>query len=158
MSFDTDFDYSGAQSWLTNRIASQQALSDDLAAQIADLEITVGYDDLISTRIAALQAQKTRYDDNVTKLTEVSDEITALTGIPAEDKAKLHEFWTLVEEDKRSYMARILFNHTSMLANANFNALLADSANSVGQKQAVGSIICQNCNIDVRTTVILSRI
>lgn len=158
MSFDTEFDYSAAQSWLTARIASQQVIADGLGTEITDLQATTGYSSLVTPQVDQLNARKDRYDADIAKLNEVDGEITALTGLDAGDKTQIYDFWVLVQEPKESFMTRLLFNHAAILADTDFTALLADVTNDADQKKMIGELVCQKFPIDVRSTVIISRI
>lgn len=158
MSFDTDFDYTNALTFLDSCITNFNALSAATQTQIDDWAAVTGYSSIASDATTELTAQKANYDAKSAEFQVVKDEITAVTGLSAGDKTTLYDFRAITGEAKSSWMRRMMFNHASILADSDLIALLADATNTSDQKKMVGERICERYLIDSRTHIILSKL
>ena len=148
MSFDTAYDYSGAQTHLDTLIAAYQATSDEFQTKIDNLAALTGYDDKIASATTNYTNQKSVFDTMVARYQAVKAEIDALEALDSGDKDDLYAFQQLTSESTANWMARMLFNHTSILADADFIAILTDVTNTEDGKAKVAELICMNYPID----------
>ena len=143
MSFDSEFDYAAASAAMDTKVTEQNAAIAALDAQIAAVQaLPAAYDTEKTAREAALNSQKsteTLVRDNAQS---VKDEITAVTGLSSGDKASLYAFWQLTGESKRSWMQRMLYNHSGSLV-ADAAAVVADTdLDTQAKQQLAGELTC----------------
>ena len=143
MSFDTVFDYTLPKNYLNGRITD---FNNDLTTVNGELVILGNlsntYQSMCSRRMDYLNNKKGALETTLNKLANVVVEITTIETLPSDSKNTLYEFYTTYIkprklEFKKEYMARIMFNSTQIVSNANVllndGNITSDEANCVIQ-------------------------
>jgi uncharacterized ParB-like nuclease family protein len=147
--FDTLFDYTPVKAGLTAERGRVQELLDQNNTELASLQNATPYvaEPVVAARINTLQSENARNQLTITKIDAVLAEITTVETLTAEAKGSLYYFYTVVEVNKTDFMAKMLFNHASALANSTIIALQADTVTESASKVAVAKLIYQSYNI-----------
>lgn len=137
MSFDSTFDYSAVKTYLTDQITSLQLQITNTDNCKSVLEAST-YAGVLTNKIATLTATCTSLYAQVAQFQEVLDEISALEILGSGDKATLYAFYGFIPSiTKPDFMARMLFNYSSMIANSDLAAIIADVSSD---PEAIGAV------------------
>ncbi len=152
MSF-ADFDYTKTVDRLTAQVNNANTQLTDLDAKIAACDaLTSTYSTLVGPECATMHARKTFVTKNVTDWNAVLTEITRIQALSTEDKASLYAIYAALGEDLKTWMARMLFNTTGLLADC--SAILADGTLTSDQKTMLLKIVMQKYNININSRIV----
>jgi len=154
MSFDTDFDYTTMVNKLTDKIRVFEETSEQLAAQIAQLEINDdpandltndNVDDNIDATTAGTKSGKNRnavaptnpaqqiyinkkvqYDNMIADYNTAIDEIEAVEALSYDDKLILWRFYAYSRASLYRYMRVIAHSHKNMLADDTLRTIISE--------------------------------
>lgn len=152
MSF-ADFDYTKTVARLNAQVSSATAQVTDLDTRIAACDALSGsYSAVTGPECASLHARKTFVNKNLTDWNAMLTEISRVLALSSNDKAALYAIYVSVGEDIKTWMARMLFNTTGLLADS--AAILADSTITSDQKSLLLKIIIQKYNININSRIV----
>ena len=144
MSFDSTFDYSGALTFIDDRIENtinvEIGIIETNLTDLGGIPASLNY--LTAPKIASQTHTKGVYETMRTNLQTLKSEIQVVTGLSSGDKTTLYTFYNdAINEPVPQWMGRMLFNTTSLLAEAgNING----ETLSETEKDLLGEIICEN--------------
>ena len=72
-----------------------------------------------------------------------------MLALSSPEKTKLYDFYLLVGYDRQSFMCKVLYNHATMLSNADITTLLADLTNDLPTKKMVAGLINSTISVNL---------
>jgi hypothetical protein len=145
MSFDTTFNYAAFTTAISTGTTRDQASIATAQTEITLLTSAATYASVpaVVSRLSRLNAEVTRLNANITKRGDITAQIQGLVAISQSSKTILYELYNLCGDTAGHFMARMLFNYNTMIADPNVVSLSTDTTSTVSQKSAVAKLIYQ---------------
>ncbi len=146
MSFDIEFDYSNAVDRYTNIINTLQSSIDKNNTELSLLQASP-YIAMIEPEINNLIINNTVYNEKIENIQSILNEIIYVQNLSLEDKEKLYYFYTVLTDDKKMFMSKLLFNTDVGLLNSNVQTIFNDTITLPEIKLAVAKTLYNKYNI-----------
>ncbi len=150
MSFDTEFNFDPALAYLNARITNIQNAINISQTRLDLLNAAPTYMSISQPVIDGLTKLINENTITKTNLESVVVEINTVKALSDADRNQLYYFYTIVQTTKKDFMARMLFNHQTALADPNIAALIADVITPSESKIEVAKIIYFKYQTDQR--------
>jgi hypothetical protein len=154
MSFDSTFDYSGVVTAITNDLNTFTTKLADINTQIASLQSVPAYSSIpaVENQIATLTGQAKNYQNYVTQINALLDEIKNIQGLPDDNKATLYYFYTVLSTvgvSLSDFMSKMPFNLIA-LNDPIIQQLVADIVTPADVKVSIATALYNSYKVDIR--------
>jgi hypothetical protein len=146
MSFDSDFDYTGALSVINATISGMQSDSSNANAMISRYSSLAGFESLYNDKVTNLNNQVIGLQSTISKYNTVKSQILDLANIASPSKANVHTFWSeAVNEPLNRWKARLPENINGIIEQSDVYAQQSGGYTQQ-QKDDAGVLVCENFN------------